>query len=627
MIASAETERPSAGGDPRVDTVLNSRYRIEKLLGEGGMGSVYRAQHLQLRKTVAIKVLHPSMVDNPDAVARFEREAMVSAKIQHPNVVSATDSGRLEDGSLYLVLEFVPGQSLADRLERRGALPSEAAASIALQVAAALRAAHAEGVIHRDLKPQNVMLLPSPRPGDPEGGGDFLVKVLDFGIAKVVGGGVRSEPLTQAGAIFGTPEYMSPEQAKGEPVDHRADLYALGVMLHEMVCGEPPFQSQELVGVLLKHAQEPAPPLPARVPSGLARLVRDLLEKQPSKRPESAAAVEARLRALAVPPGGAVPSPDSPGAQVDRTLGEVRRRWRAVWAHPRTEVLLQRLTALGRRVPAVARPLTGLGRRLRSWAEPLARPGRRWLSRLDPRLAAAGRLPAVRFGLLGLLGLLAAVALWPQGVAEEVRMRARSGDAVALAELAEVDPGRRRREEWVALISGALAGGAWSEALASLQQALRSEPSLLKEGSFRTLARRLGEHPATAEPALAAVAGASGSSGPDLLFEVWSSTPDRTVATRAARRWLDTPAVRERASKALRLALQAREVRGCEEAKALLPAVAEHGDERAQRPLERWRRRRGCGFLRRRDCYPCLREDDAVDRALEAVRGRPAPPP
>ena len=179
----------------------------------------------------------------------------------------------------------------------------------------------------------------------------------------------------------------------------------------------------------------------------------------------------------------------------------------------------------------------------------------------------------------------------------------------------------------MALISGALARGGSSEALASLEAALRSEPSLMQEASFRQLARRLGEHPEAAERALAAVAGAAGSFGADLLFEIWSSTPDRTVATRAARKWLDTPRLRERASEPLRLALQAREVESCEEAKALLAALADEGDERSVRPLERWRRRRGCGFLRRRDCYPCLREDDAVDRALEAVRGRPAPRP
>jgi serine/threonine-protein kinase len=236
------TERPSVrpgGPASLVGVTLSARYLIEKLIGEGGMGAVYQAQHTHMRKRVAVKVLHPEMSRMSEVVARFEREAMAAAHIDHPNVAAATDFGKLEDGSFFLVLEYVEGKSLREAIAE-GRLELGRVLHITRQIASALGRAHALGIVHRDLKPENVMLVTR------EGDSDF-VKVLDFGIAKVPVGTigeskVPGQALTQLGMVYGTPEYMAPEQALGQDVDQRADLYALGVIAFEMLTGNRPFE-------------------------------------------------------------------------------------------------------------------------------------------------------------------------------------------------------------------------------------------------------------------------------------------------------------------------------------------------------------------------------------------------
>ncbi|HEY6079287.1 MAG TPA: serine/threonine-protein kinase, partial [Polyangiaceae bacterium] len=196
----------SEPGQSLVGTVLAGRYRIESLLGSGGMGSVYRAEHVLMRKACAVKVLHREMTQVKEVVARFEREAVAAARIEHPNVATATDFGQLENGSFYLVLEFIEGKSLSRLIAEEGALPEQRALAIVRQIADALGAAHGAGLVHRDLKPDNVHVMVSKDGGE-------LIKVLDFGLAKVMGGSRR----TREGVVFGTPHYMSPEQAAGEP--------------------------------------------------------------------------------------------------------------------------------------------------------------------------------------------------------------------------------------------------------------------------------------------------------------------------------------------------------------------------------------------------------------------------
>lgn len=272
------------------------QFRIEAKLGEGGMGAVYRAEHVHMRKAVALKVLHAEVSATPEAVARFEREAIAAGNITHPNVAAATDFGQLSDGSFFLVLEYVDGKSLRALLNEERLAPARAL-HIVFGIASALSAAHALGIVHRDLKPENVMLVPRPSPLP--GGGESLetVKVLDFGIAKVDVDGVgvtparatdasqRAQPLTRIGAVFGTPDYMSPEQGLGQPVDARSDLYTIGVILYELLTGQRPFQGGS-VTIIRQHVLDEVPPLAPELVATLDPRVLPLLDRLLAKSPD-----------------------------------------------------------------------------------------------------------------------------------------------------------------------------------------------------------------------------------------------------------------------------------------------------------------------------------------------------
>jgi eukaryotic-like serine/threonine-protein kinase len=277
------------GAKALIGSTISDRYLIERLLGEGGMGAVYQAEHTLMRKRMAIKVLHPEMTRLPEVVARFEREAMAAAHIDHPHVVTATDFGKLEDGSFFLALEFVEGASLREVIAK-GRLELGRSLHIARQMAGALQRAHTLKIVHRDLKPENVMLVE--RDGDPD-----FVKVLDFGIAKVQMGelgtndreGPAQNVLTQAGMVYGTPEYMAPEQALGQSVDARADLYALGVIMYEMLTGHRPFEAESKVALLGMQVTAPVPAMITKcadcnVPLEVEVLVGRLLAKEASER-------------------------------------------------------------------------------------------------------------------------------------------------------------------------------------------------------------------------------------------------------------------------------------------------------------------------------------------------------
>lgn len=279
-----------------IGATIGEHYKVLSVLGEGAMGEVFLVEHTGTHKRMALKLLNDEMSKMPEAVARFEREALAAGNIYHPNVAAAIDSGQTSDGARFVVYEYAEGQSLYDRI-LQGRLPAPLALRITRQVASALRQAHAIGVIHRDIKAENIMLVSSD-------GGDVTAKVLDFGVARVssellsegTAGVHKSLVLTRFGTALGTPAYMAPEQAAGAQVDERSDLYSLGVLLYEMLTGSLPFEGTTPSEMLRLHFTAPVPPLGERVPglqvpAGLEAMVRKLLEKDPEMRFQSAKAL------------------------------------------------------------------------------------------------------------------------------------------------------------------------------------------------------------------------------------------------------------------------------------------------------------------------------------------------
>ena len=258
--ALALAARRDDATDPLLGVTLAGRYLVRRRIGQGGMGVVYEATHTVIGRSVAVKVLHERYLERPEVAARLMNEARLASSIHNAHIVDIFDFGETADGRTFVVMELLEGESLAQLLRREGPLPERRAVSIGMQVAEALGAAHERGIVHRDVKPENVFLLP-------RDGGDF-VKVLDFGISKAMRAG--SEPgtdgehvrLTHTGMVLGTPLYMSPEQARGEEaIDHRIDVYALGVILYEILAGGVPFRGTNYLGIIAEVLARAAPPL------------------------------------------------------------------------------------------------------------------------------------------------------------------------------------------------------------------------------------------------------------------------------------------------------------------------------------------------------------------------------
>jgi tRNA A-37 threonylcarbamoyl transferase component Bud32 len=277
----------------QLGSVIASQFRIERKLGQGGMGSVFLAEQLDMGRHVVVKVLNPELTTgNQVAVERFRREAQAVAKLNHPNIVQIYVFGHTEDQQLYIAMEFVDGRDLGAEIDR-GAMAQPRALKILDQVCAALVEAHSTGIVHRDLKPENIML--TDRHGNPD-----YVKVLDFGIAKLHDNGNQPN-LTQAGTVFGTPRYMAPEQARGQAVDARADIYALGLILHEMLTSHHPFKANTALDYLLQHVNEPVHPISQTHPElGITprvdAIVMRCLEKDANDRYQSVAELQREVR-------------------------------------------------------------------------------------------------------------------------------------------------------------------------------------------------------------------------------------------------------------------------------------------------------------------------------------------
>jgi len=267
--------------DALLGQTLAGKYRIEERLNAGGMGTVYRATHVLMDKTVAIKVLLPSLAADQKIVARFSREAKAASRISHPHALSVTDFGEAEDGVVFLVMEYLSGRTLKEIIRHEGPMPLARVVDIVRQIGSALDAAHEQGVVHRDLKSENIMLLGTNVP-------DYA-KVLDFGIAKIIEPvGTYDPGLTAPNLVIGTPQYMSPEQcSQSQDIDARSDIYSLGVIIYEMLVGQVPFTGESPTAIMMKHLQEPAPSVLDKrsdVPAAVGRVVTRAMAKRPDDR-------------------------------------------------------------------------------------------------------------------------------------------------------------------------------------------------------------------------------------------------------------------------------------------------------------------------------------------------------
>ena len=642
-------DRPSVrpgGPESLVGVTLSARYLIEKLIGEGGMGAVYQAQHTHMRKRVAVKVLHPEMSRMSEVVARFEREAMAAAHIDHPNVAAATDFGKLEDGSFFLVLEYVEGKSLREAIAE-GRLELGRALHITRQIASALGRAHALGIVHRDLKPENVMLVTR------EGDTDF-VKVLDFGIAKVPVGTigeskVPGQALTQLGMVYGTPEYMAPEQALGQDVDQRADLYALGVIAFEMLTGNRPFEHESKVTLLGMHVTAPIPSMRTKVPEAnippeVEAIVTRLLAKEATARfadaRELVDAIDVAWAQLAaVGRLGELPSPVS--------LGGPRPSFADSNASgPRSALALQP-TGLAQPgpasqhghhgLPSLVGASLGLGQGRPAWLTPT-------------RMIVAGGA----VGLLAIVSVITAVAMSshagpgpassgsggttafapppppPDPAVDEVVVAAQAkidkGDfATAIDELTAVEKKAPDRADIHALLERAYTG-------------VRNTPSAMREAGLWLAAStdaaadlKLQEDVRNAalmhdgqDDAFGLLEAHMGMRGVDILFDIAYGASGKLypqAATRA-RRSLDMQDVRGRASPALGVLLAFRDAKTCDQKHDLLDDARDKADARMIAQLQPYQSNRGCGFLGRSDCYPCMHRDHLLTDAIQAITDR-----
>jgi eukaryotic-like serine/threonine-protein kinase len=552
--------------DPLIGVVVGDRYRIVSRIGVGGMGAVYRAEHTMMPRDLAIKVLLPELGGKEEFARRFEREAESASRLTHPNIISVTDFGHMPDGSLFLVMEFLAGESLSAVIAS-GPLPRERALHILRQVLRALDHAHGAGVVHRDLKPDNIMLVE--RDGQPD-----VVKILDFGIAKVTEPTSGGEALTQAGVIFGTPEYLSPEQALGDAVDARADIYAAGVILFEMLAGRRPFESEDKVKIISMHLAHAPPRIrdvshAVDVPVALEQVILQALEKSRENRFSTATAFLQALADSEIPLDG---SADADSASQGATVPQL-----SLPGRPASPAFFDRLGRFlgGRRGLATAVVLAlglvvvgGLARRAAQRRALTAAPS----MPAPPAPALADRLKRVETLLEE--GNTAAARL-----ALEHELSERPKDARLHYMLGRVAFADNKHGEGL---------GHYREAIA-LDAGFRGDPVLLAH-----VDTALSE-PRNADEALELIIRSIGAPAADLLEKVANEGNDLGRRQKAAD-GLEQMGKGDRVDKVGLAALQLRKAASCGEKKALVAKLRDYGDPRAL-PALRGLRGRSIGRL------------------------------
>lgn len=294
MVMAKHLEEHDPASDFRPGHVFGDRFRVERLIAAGGMGFVYLATDLEQQQLVALKLMRSTLQRDPVAIERFKREVRTIKRLMHPNTIELIDYGITEDGFMFLVMEWLHGKDLREIMRIKRRLSPITATRVALQVAWSLSEAHQKGIIHRDLKPENIFIMHNPGP-------HLRIKVVDFGLAKVVSGPESAEQITRGGVVCGTPEYMSPEQAKGEKLDGRSDIYALGCVMYAMLEGDAPFRGKKAIDVAMMHINNPFPKLNERVQQPLREIIMKCVEKKAVNRFQDVTALAAALEAYLDP--------------------------------------------------------------------------------------------------------------------------------------------------------------------------------------------------------------------------------------------------------------------------------------------------------------------------------------
>jgi hypothetical protein len=590
--------------DPRLGTAVAGRYRIVAVAGRGGMGTVYEVEHLTTSKRLALKTLLPEMGRIGELSQRFEREAKAQSRLNHPNIVSVSDFGTLEDGTLFYVMELVRGKSLGDLLEEPGAIDATRALRIARRILEGLAHAHRHGVIHRDLKPDNIMLL---EVGESEDERD-LVKLVDFGIAKLVGDAeadVGGDKLTQAGVAFGTPDYMAPEQALGEAIDGRADVYSLGVILFEMLAARKPFQSDDKLAVVRMQVAVPPPSLAAAAPGrtfpgAIEKLVARALEKRRQDRfadcEEMIAAIDAIGRSELSRGAGAAPT-----VALASAVAKLRG---STWLRGG----LSRLASVPKKVKIAAGALVVLALlvtlALTSGGSGPSAPG------------APGGMPTVSSRPTRLPVPKTEVAARAQTMIEAGDVQA----AVTLLEK-ELSVGEGLKDAYGHLYLGHARAelGRRVEALAAYDRAVSLGEELGRDGILRqNVARMVDDKDKTVAMAALDVAAKMGSPGHGIVVDVASRHKSRELRQRA-RGMAETLGVVGKVDQLESYALDLKDGKKCEDRREAIPKLRGLKDKRAI-PILKKAKNRGGGWFGLSDVNSCLEaEAEEAIQTLEAL--------
>ncbi|WP_437739769.1 serine/threonine-protein kinase [Sorangium sp. So ce1504] len=600
----------SAGGDPLIGSLISGRYRVHELIGEGGMGAVYRGEQVHLRKQVAIKLLRPLARRMPELVVRFEREAVAGAHIRHPNVVAAIDFGQLDDASFFLVLEYVEGTPLKEAIAG-GRLAPARALRIARQIASALAAAHEKGIVHRDVKPQNVLLDAHDQ-----------VRLIDFGLAKVNVDLLSSQSrktatpspaLTSAGEVFGTLAYLAPEALRGmDAVDARADLYALGLVLYEMLTGQHPFDTKNVVERLKQQGPGGPPALRVRapdleVPYEVQQAVMRLMEHDPAFRFQTAAdAIAALDEGLAAITRAAAPAAGASTAAGQATAGGANAAGGAAAQAAKAAPREQAPSAWpGPRATLLARAHRG----------PTA--SARWV----PLAAALSALAALAIGVaLWLVVRRPAATTEASAVASVEPPPAPPAPPPASASAAPEDDARGAPSPR-AQLSRAVATRNWVLGARSLLALAEADPELalsrgLREEVLSTVAGiGFEEDNPAADEVFDLLTNRLGSGGLDVLLDLVRARGG-TKAARRASEILARPDVMARATPALRVLFAFRKA-SCGGKRALFGRAAAEGDERMLFELQVLH-----GARCRRNDPCCFRDDKAIADAIQQLKTR-----